>query len=101
MANCLHLVVTASKQTLADCIDHFSSQDSIVFLDAGVLNLLGPKMDEHMDENILNNTQCHFSLEDLQARGLLPKAQALGVQIRDDKAVVRMLIAHEHCLTWQ
>ena len=95
--SCLHLVVTASDETLACCMEHYSEGDSVVFLDEGVLQLIGRQINEH----VLVNLSFYFSFEDLQARGLLPKAQRRGVQIADDGAIVQMLTEHPHCLTWK
>ena len=94
--NCLHLVVSASESAVGDCLVHCLEGDSIVFLDHGVMHLLG--IDD--GKEILSRHQVSFSIVDLQARGLAGTARRLEVRLKDDRAIARLLLTHDHCLTW-
>jgi len=93
---CLHLIVSTGESAMSDCLQQCCEGDSIVFLDVGVLHLLGSLEQSALPDNV---NVC-FSLEDLQARGLLETANRQGVQVKDARAVASLLLEHEHCLTW-
>jgi sulfur relay protein TusB/DsrH len=93
---CLHLIVSTSAAAVNDCLHQFSAGDAIVFLDGGVMHLLGATG----FPVLLNNPDVCFSREDLLARSLLKTAKGQGVVVKDDRAVVSLLLEHDHCLTW-
>jgi len=94
---CLHLVVSAHHSALADCLNQRTDADSVVFIDGGVMHLLS----DTAQRPDLAASGFFFSHEDLEARGLMPFAREQGVQTLDDRATVRLLRQHDHCLTWK
>lgn len=95
--SCLHLVATARESALKDCLNQRLESDSVVFIDAGVMHLVA----ELPGAPSLAGAGFFFSSEDLQARGLIPFARQQSVKTLDDRATVRLLRQHDHCLTWK
>lgn len=93
-ASCLHLVAGAGSAALADCLAHHCAPDAVLFLDAGVLHLLGDR------EAGAAVAGAHFLEADLQAHGLLGLARRRRVRVIDDAGFCALLAAHRHCLTW-
>jgi len=90
-------MATAQESALKDCLSQKLDCDTLVFIDAGVMHLLSGMTDQ-LDPT---DPGVYFSSEDLEARGLVPFAREQGVQIVDDRATVRLLRSHDHCLTWK
>lgn len=95
--SCLHLVASARESALRDCLNQRLESDSVVFIDAGVMHLVA----ETPGALSLAGPGFFFSIEDLEARGLIPFARQQSVQTLDDRATVRLLRKHDHCLTWK
>ena len=93
-ASCLHLVAGDGAEALADCLAHHCAPDAVLFLDAGVLHLLG----DHATAAAVAGA--HFLEADLQAHGLLELARRRSVPVIDDAGFCALLAAHRHCLTW-
>lgn len=88
--------MTAGRETLNDCLEQCGPEDSILFLDAGVVRILGG------EENGEETPPCpaYYLAADLQARGLLDAARAKKALLADDAQFVRLLHRHQHCLSW-
>jgi len=71
--------------------------DRILFLDDGVMHLAG----ESGSTVVSGFTDCSFSVEDLEARGLLELARTTGVSIVGDADFPDLLRKHSFCLTWK
>lgn len=93
---CLHLVAAAGARALSDCLAFSRPQDTILFLDAGVLHLLGPELAGRSG----SRPALRFAAADLEAHGLLASAQGAGVRTADDSDLCTLLAAHDHCVTW-
>lgn len=93
--SCLHLVVGAGGGALGDCLLQSQAGDEVLFLDAGVLNLL-----QDGGAPVVGLAETHFAAADLQAYGLLDLAERLGVSVIDDRGFCDLLKRHRHCLTW-
>jgi sulfur relay protein TusB/DsrH len=95
-ASCLHLVVGAGAEALAQCLSLADAADAVLFVDAGVLQLVrsaaGPV------GNLVASV--HFMAADLQAHGLFEAARRSQVDIVDEAGFCKLLAAHRHCLTW-
>jgi sulfur relay protein TusB/DsrH len=94
--SCLHLVVAAGHRALRDCLSLCRPGDSVLFLDAGVLHLLGPRPEGNPE----TTPALLFAVADLEAHGLLASARAAGARTADDADFCALLAAHGHCLTW-
>ncbi len=94
--NCLHLVVAASERALVDCLELAGPDDTLLFLDAGVLHLLTPDLSRRAG----GTRALQFAAVDLQAHGLLATARSTQTAIAADGEVCALLAAHAHCLTW-
>ena len=94
--SCLHLVAGAGSRALRDCLAFSGPSDTILFLDAGVLHVLGA-------ERAVGSgaaPSIRFATADLEAHGLLATARAAGVRTADDADFCALLAAHDHCVTW-
>jgi len=93
---CLHLVVSADAHALDDCLTHLAAEDSVLFLDAGVLQLLrsGPV------SLAGGSAAVYFAAVDLRAQGLVDLARRSQVDILEDAGFCALLERHRHCLTW-
>lgn len=93
---CLHLLAGAGPEALADCLAHAAPGDTVLFVDAGVLQLLragpgalgGPGL------------ELCFAQADLAAQGLDGLARQAQIAVVDDAGFCALLRAHDHCLTW-
>jgi sulfur relay protein TusB/DsrH len=95
--SCLHLVVSAQAAALEACLQQFDSGDTLVLIDAGVMHVMS------LEEAgvIPPVTPLMVSGEDLDARGLMPVARRLELEVIDDKGCAGLLRRHAHCLTWK
>jgi len=95
-ACCLHLVAGAGRDVLDACFAQVSPGDTIVFLDAGVLQLLQsfPGLSSAAGATF-------FAEADLQAHGLLEAARDLQAGIINDADICTLLAQCKHCLTWR
>lgn len=93
-ATCLHLVAGDGREALEDCLALCVPGDALLFLDAGVLQLL------QAPPGLPDSVQAHFLAADLQARGLLETARRRRLSALDDAAFCGLLAAHGRCLTW-
>lgn len=93
---CLHLVAAAGARALRDCLAFSQPEDAILFLDAGVLHLLGSRLTAGSE----TMPDIRFAAADLAAHGLLASARALGARTADDADFCTLLAAHDHCVTW-
>lgn len=95
-ACCLHLVAGAGRDVLDACLAQVSPGDKVVFLDAGVLQLL------QSSTSLANAAGATFFAEaDLQAHGLLEAARDLQADVIDDGGICDLLAQCRHCLTWR
>lgn len=94
--SCLHLVAGAGQDALNDCLAQARPEDAIVFLDAGVLHLIGAGADS--PGGFAGGIG--FAAADLEAHGLAETARRSKVDILDDDAICRLLALYRHCLTW-
>jgi len=95
-ACCLHLVAGAGHDILDDCLAQAAPGDQVVFIDAGVLQLLQSTFASP------NAAGAFFFAEaDLRAHGLLEAARDLQAGIIDDAGICALLAQCEHCLTWR
>jgi len=95
-SSCLHLVVGAGSDAVAQCCSQADAADDIMFVDAGVLHL--PRLLAGSLDDLAGSV--HFSAADLQAHGLFDAARRSNVDILDDAGICELLAAHHHCLTW-
>lgn len=93
---CLHLVVGGTHEALAACAACLGDDDSVLFLDAGVMHVAG-----EMKELAGWPGKRHASGPDLEARGLSGVARACDLHVIADDAFPALLAAHELCLTWK
>ncbi|MGK2927285.1 MAG: DsrH/TusB family sulfur metabolism protein [Lysobacterales bacterium] len=91
---CLHLVAGDGREALEDCLSLCVAGDALLFLDAGVLQLLQAL------PGLPSGAEAHFLAADLQARGLLDVARRRQLSVLDDDAFCDLLTAHGRCLTW-
>jgi len=93
---CLHLVVSADARALDDCLAHLAAEDSVLFLDLGVLQLLrnGP------GSLAGGAAAVYFAAVDLRAQNLVELARREQVDILEDAGFCALLQRHRHCLTW-
>lgn len=96
-ASCLHLVVGAGQQALDDCLAQAKEGDSVLFLDAGVLQLLH-KLPRQSGSSAV---AAYYSAADLRAHGLLEVARREGADVVDDAGCCELLALHPHSLTWK
>lgn len=96
-ASCLHLVVGAGRQALDDCLAQSGEEDSVLFLDAGVLHLLQTPL----RPSERSAAAICYAAADLRAHGLLELARREGVDIVDDARCCELLALHAHSLTWK
>jgi sulfur transfer complex TusBCD TusB component (DsrH family) len=94
---CLHLVVKASDSALEGCRSQFDDGDAVLFLDDGVGHVLGMTGGTQP----LPLSSCHFSSEDLEARGLSGVASEAGVKGLPAGEAAALLIARDLCVTWK
>lgn len=94
-ARCLHLVVGAGRDVLDDCLACTVAADAVVFLDAGVLQLL------REPTWVKCNATLYFVDADLRAHGLLKAALRAEASVLDDAGVCGLLAQFDHCLTWR
>lgn len=94
---CLHLVVKASESALAGCRLQFDDGDAVLFLDDGVLHVLGMSGEAPP----LPLSACHFASEDLDARGLSEVASEAGMRCLTSAEAAALLTAHDLCVTWK
>ena len=95
-ARCLHLVVGAGREALEDCLPQVASADTVLFLDSGVLHLLGPAVGSLAG----SAAAVFFAQADLRALGLLELARRVQADTLDDAGFCELLGTHDHCLTW-
>jgi sulfur relay protein TusB/DsrH len=93
---CLHLVLSARPDAWEDCSRHSQAGDTAVLADDGVMLLCDP-------EAVTGQSQATVVClgADLEARGLAGIAQQHGVGVIDDAALVQLVCAHTHCLSWK
>jgi sulfur transfer complex TusBCD TusB component (DsrH family) len=94
---CLHLVVKASESALEGCRSQFDEGDEVLFLDDGVVHVLGMTGGTPP----LRLSACSFSAEDLEARGLSGVAAAAGAQALPGVEAAALLLGHDLCVTWK
>jgi sulfur relay protein TusB/DsrH len=94
--SCLHLIAGSDERALEDCLARSLPGDAILFLDAGVLHLLSPRVSEvnRSGRGFL------FAAVDLEAHGLLATAEAARATLVKDDDFCRLLAEHAQCLTW-
>lgn len=95
-AACLHLVAAAGRDVLEACLTQVSTGDHIVFLDAGVLQLLHSPAAWATAEAPVS-----FAATDLRAHGLLDAARGARADVVDDAGICVLLLRCGHCLTWR
>ena len=95
-ARCLHLVAGAGRDAFDDCMSLVAPGDAVVFLDAGVLQLL--RCPAGLPES---PAALYFAAADLRAHGLLEAALRERARLLDDGEVCDLLAACDHCLTWR
>ncbi len=95
--SCLHLVSGARRTALAECSRHCDSSDSVLFLDAGVLQVFR----DELAGLSASGAGLYFLAADLQAHGLQQMARDLAFDVMDDAGFVRLLCEHDHCLSWK
>jgi len=89
-------VAAAGRDVLDACLAQVSTGDYVVFLDAGVLQLLqSPGALATAAEAV------SFAAADLRAHGLLDAARNARVDIVDDAGICALLARCGHCLTWR
>lgn len=94
---CLHLVTGSEREALDACRAHSSTEDVILFLDAGVMHLLD-KAEKPLPDG---GPEVFYASADLRARGIFEAAVSSVVQLADDADFVRLLRECSHCLSWQ
>ena len=94
--SCLHLLAGGGRAAFEECRPFCSPGDTVLFLDAGVLHLLGDAPGDLVDAGVASA----FVAADLAAQGLARAAAEEGVQVVDDAALAELLRRHVHCLTW-
>jgi sulfur relay protein TusB/DsrH len=93
---CLHLVAAAGRDVLDACLAQVSAGDHVVFLDAGVLQLLqSPATLATAADGV------SFAATDLRAHGLLDAAREARVDVVDDAGICALLARCRHSLTWR
>ena len=95
-AACLHLVAAAGRDVLDACLAQVSTGDYVVFLDAGVLQLLQSQAAFATAADAVS-----YAAVDLRAHGLLDAALAARVDVVDDAGICDLLARFGHCLTWR
>jgi len=90
-------VVKASESALQGCRSQFDDGDSVLFLDDGVLLVLGMTFETPP----LPLSSCHFASEDLEARGLGEVASKAGIRGLSGADAAALVVAHDLCVTWK
>jgi len=93
---CLHLVAGAGRDALEACSARLAPSDTVVFLDAGVLQLLQSSSTPASTASMM-----FFAETDLRAHGLLESARDLQAGVIDDAGICALLTQCTHCLTWR
>ena len=93
---CLHFVAAPGPRAVGDCVAQCRPDDTIVFLDAGVLHLLT----EQRQDDGGTTPEMFYLAADLEAHGLLVSARKAGAAIATDADLCTLLARHGHCLTW-
>jgi len=94
---CLHLLLSASGETLARCRRAAAPGDTVICLDDGVMLLL----DEAVATRFSADIEVLVSAPCAAARGLEPAARSRGVTLADDAVVAQRLRRHARCLSWR
>ncbi len=93
---CLHLVAADNSDTLRTCLSNCRPGDTLLVLDAGVLQLLAGA--DRLGES--GALRICFLAADLQAQGLAATAGRAGFEAVDDSEFPALLRQHPHCVTW-
>jgi sulfur relay protein TusB/DsrH len=97
ISGCLHLITGPGGEALRQCRSQCGPDDSVVFMDAGVMHLL--ETDE--DGFPAGDHRVHFAAADLAARGLDAVAASAAISTLTDAGIARLIADHPHCLTWK
>ena len=93
---CLHLLAAADREVLESCSAHCRPGDTVLLIDAGVLQLIKPELAD------LIPAGCRLCclLTDLEAHGLSSAVETTAAEPVDDSAFPVLLREHRHCLSW-
>lgn len=94
---CLHLVMSASREALADCLDCCGPGDTIVLMDTAVTLMAGPLA----PGPAAHSTPVCCLAADIRAQGLQDVLAGAGASVIDDHGLVRLVCRHRHCLSWK
>ena len=95
-SRCLHLVAGEGRRAIQDCLARCRPDDTVLFLDAGVLHLLTEPDGAGGSEA----PEFRYLAADLEAHGLLDGARRAGVAIATDADLCALLARNDLCLTW-
>jgi sulfur relay protein TusB/DsrH len=94
---CLHLVMTASREALTNCLGCCGSGDTIVLMNSAVTLVAGP-LAMHPSAT---STPVLCLAADVQAQGMQEVLAGFGAAVIDIHDLVRLVCRHRHCLTWK
>jgi sulfur relay protein TusB/DsrH len=95
MAACLHVVMSASLDTMQACVQHAVAGDSILLIDTAVSRLL----DQSWIRDLPTGINVLAAEADVRARGLT--GLALPGQLLSDQGWAELVASHAHCLSWK
>lgn len=93
----LHLLQHESRDALADLRAFCAAGDAVVLLCAGVLAMAREGFFDQLPPGV--RVLAHAG--DVAAQGLASLAGEQKVELIDDGALVRLVAAYPHCLTWR
>ena len=94
---CLHLVLRASADVLAECLACVGENDSVALVDAAV----GLPGRPDFAARLQGRVKVYCLEADLLARGLGVLAGTAGLETIDDQGLIQLICQHDHCLSWK
>ena len=93
----LHLVLRAGSGAFDSCRTCCTAGDAVLFLDDGVRQLLLGEPGRLLPPGVA----VHYSLPDLQARGMAEAAATMNARTLRDDEFPAILRQHDQCLSWK
>lgn len=94
--NCLHLLLSANRDVLQQCLQYMHADDGLLLVDDGVNLLREPMLSTAGDEY-----NVHISLADMQSRGLQSADLASSFKAVDDQGLVALVKHYPHTMSWK
>jgi sulfur relay protein TusB/DsrH len=96
-AGVLHLLMSTRESALEACRSCCQGDDTVVLLDAGAM------VSGYEAASAIADFPCKVAVSapDALARGLAEQVVELGLERIGDADLVRLIEAHQHCLSWR